>query len=155
MYLFFYKSESPFSQWYSCKFTDSNSINYTSSEQYMMYKKAILFNDLGIANKILSASNPKLIKIYGRQVKNFDETLWKKNRENIVYQGNLYKFTQNNLLKKIMLDTKDKILVEASPYDKIWGIGMCKTHKDINDKSKWKGLNLLGKCLMKVRSSIK
>lgn len=152
-YIFFWKSESIFSQWYSCNFIDLDN-TYSSTEQYMMYQKAKLFNDLEIANKILKTNNPRTIKMYGRKVKNFNENIWIKNRENIVYNGNLLKFQQNKYLQKELLKTNNKILVEASPYDKIWGIGMNKNHKDILDKTKWKGLNLLGICLMKVRETI-
>ena len=153
-YEFFWKSDSPFSQWYPCKFIDNN-IEFVSTEQYMMYQKAKLFKDKEISDKILNTSNPKSIKMYGRKVKNFNERIWVIHRKNIVYNGNLLKFQQNKNLKKKLLETKDKTLVEASPYDVIWGIGMSINNKNHLDETKWRGLNLLGKCLMRVRNIIK
>ena len=153
-YEFFWKSNSPFSQWHPCEFTDDD-IKFTSTEQYMMYQKAKLFKDKEISDKILNTTNPRSIKMYGRKVKKFNDKIWISHRERIVYNGNLLKFRQNKNLKKKLLETKDKILVEASPYDEIWGIGMSTNNKNHLDETKWRGLNLLGKCLMLVRNTIK
>lgn len=148
---FFFRSRSPFSQWHRCKFSDGVN-TYCSAEQYMMYQKAMLFGDEEIAAKILASGDQKKIKALGRKVKGFDEKKWIKHREEIVYQGNLLKFSGK--LKKVLLDTGDAILVEASPYDKIWGIGMAATNRFATDPTKWKGLNLLGKALMRVRDTL-
>lgn len=120
-----------------------------------MYCKAILFKDQAIADKILQTSFPKLCKKYGRQVKNFDNKVWMEQCENIVFTGCLYKFTNNERLKKLLLSTDDKLLVEASPYDRIWGIGLSKYDALRTPIGQWKGNNKLGKCLMKVRDFIR
>ena len=153
-YEFFWQSASVYSQWHACEFDDADDVSYTTAEQYMMYKKAKLFGDNVMANAIMKATNPKVIKTCGRQVSNFNEKIWKEHRESIVYNGNLLKFSQNAALKKKLMDTGDKIIVEASPYDKIWGIGMRRDHPDARHPKKWKGLNLLGKCLMDVRREL-
>jgi ribA/ribD-fused uncharacterized protein len=123
-------------------------------EQYMMAEKAKLFKDSKILEKIMESNTPKQIKALGRIVKNFDESVWKQNRYSIAIKGNLNKFSQNKNLKKFLLGTKNKVIVEASPYDKIWGIGMCTDDKSIENPLFWKGKNLLGFALMEVRDSL-
>jgi len=149
----FWESKSPFSQWYPCEFKDDDN-TYSSAEQYMMYRKAKLFDDAETANRIMRSNSPKYVKSLGRQVKNFDQKIWESNRENIVTEGNLLKFSQSEHLRKYILKTKNKILVEASPYDKIWGIGLRDSDPRSIDPDKWRGLNLLGKCLMRVRTAL-
>lgn len=146
-------SKTCLSQWWSCIFCE-NDIRYSSAEQYMMHQKALLFKDYIIAEKIMSTENPKEIKKYGRKIEDFDEKYWKKNREKIVLQGNLLKFSQNSNLYDYMLSTKEQILVEASPVDRIWGIGMKENDDNICNLNKWKGENLLGFILMEVRDRI-
>jgi ribA/ribD-fused uncharacterized protein len=137
------------SQWYSSAFKDSDDYRYVNAEQFMMVQKALLFGDEKIANQMMKVSDPKTLKDLGRQVQNFDEDTWVEHREDIVYWGNYYKFSQNPKLKQFLIDTDDAYLVELSPYDRIWGVGTQST------KSKdWKGLNLLGKALMKVREEL-
>lgn len=143
----------PFSQWYISLFT-VNGIQYNCCEQYMMAQKALLFNDQPTYTKIMATSEPKKQKALGRKVANFDETKWINNRERIVYEGNLEKFKQNDEIKKVLLDTKDATICEAAPYDKIWGIGLHKTDPKVQDKTQWKGLNLLGTALMSVRDNL-
>ena len=138
------------SQWYISSFKVDN-IKYFCAEQYMMSQKALLFNDLDTYNKIMNSQHQNECKKLGREIKNFDHEKWDKNKFDIVTTGNIHKFQQNEQLKNYLLSTNKKILVEASPYDKIWGIGMAETDKNILDESKWKGSNLLGKALMKVR----
>lgn len=142
-----------FSQWYPCKFI-VDGITYHNTEQYMMAEKAKLFGDNDVYKLLLTSHDPSNSKKLGRQIKNFDEKIWNKNREIIVYNANLAKFSQNADLKTKLLATKTSVLVEASPYDKIWGIGMTTSHPDFNDPKKWKGLNLLGNALMKVRNTL-
>jgi ribA/ribD-fused uncharacterized protein len=153
-YTFFWKpseTNGEFSQWHMSEFTDAEGIIYKCAEQYMMYWKAKLFDDEKIAKKILDTTDPKEIKLLGRKIKNFDESTWVANREDIVYDGNYYKFTQDKKLKKKLLKCSN--FVEASPYDKIWGIGYVKSQALAN-KSTW-GLNLLGKALDKVKEVLK
>ena len=142
------------SQWYDCLF-EVDGIKYNTSEQYMMAQKALLFEDHETYEKIINSKIPKEIKDLGREVKNFSSDKWNLKKFDIVVKGNIEKFSQNEKLKQFLLKTKDKILVEASPFDKIWGIGMKEDDKDILDESKWKGENLMGKAIMKAREFIK
>lgn len=152
MYEFFYGGI--YSQFFPCTFLEDG-IRYTCAEQYMMAKKALLFNDMDSYNEILSLANPYKIKALGRRVKNFDQKIWDEYKEDIVFKGNLLKFSQNQALCKELLATENKEIVEASPTDIIWGIGLAETDPDIYDKSKWRGTNLLGKAIMKVRDVLK
>jgi len=129
-------------------------INYNCCEQYMMAQKALLFNDKDILSFIMNSSSPKEQKSLGRKVKNFDPITWKSQCKDIVFKGNYHKFTQHEHLKQELLNTTGKILVEASPYDNIWGIGLNEESPDIHDPSKWKGKNYLGYILTKVRIQI-
>ena len=120
----------------------------------MMACKAALFSDTTTLDLILEenakpVTDPKEMKALGRMITPFDEVTWAKHREEIVYLGNLYKFEQNGELKKLLMGTGDLILVEASPRDRIWGIGF-KEDRAMAEKERW-GLNLLGKALMRVR----
>ena len=107
-----------------------------------------------MAFNILNNNNPKDIKAYGRKVSNFNEKVWDENKEQIVLKGNILKFSQNSPLKDYLLNTKEKILVEASPYDKVWGIGMKEDSPGITGINNWKGLNLLGFALMETRERL-
>ncbi|MFW5962440.1 MAG: NADAR family protein [bacterium] len=153
-YVFFFKQRSPFSQWYFADFTDEKGITFNCCEQYMMYKKAMVFDDPKIGRTILNANHPSRQKKLGRQVRRFSQEVWEYLREDIVYEGNLLKFSQNQELKKLLLKTGDRKLVEASPYDKIWGVKMSMDDPNILNKDKWRGLNLLGKALMEVREEL-
>lgn len=128
---------------------------YCCAEQYMMYEKAILFGDVETGTHIMTAPNQKAMKDYGRQVKNFNEDVWNQKKFGIVLRGNILKFSQNRELRQYLLGTRDKILVEASPYDRIWGVGMQKGNADLLDPSKWKGQNLLGFALMEARDLLR
>lgn len=143
-----------FSQWYPSKFIVGGK-EYRFAEQFMMARKAELFNDLETLQKIMIASDARTIKTLGREVKSFDPTIWNEKKFKVVVQGNLAKFTQDVELRDFLLSTGDKILVEASPYDKIWGIGLDEKSPDAIHPQKWRGQNLLGFALMKVRSIIK
>ncbi len=147
-------TKSCLSQWYPCKF-NSNGIEYNCAEQYMMSEKAKLFKDDKMYQLILKETSQKKIKGYGRKIKNFNSEEWDKNKINIVVQGNILKFSQNEDLKQFLIETGDKILVEASPTDRIWGIGLDQYDPDSRNPLKWKGENLLGFSLMKVRDIIK
>lgn len=142
------------SNWYLVDFI-IDGVTYTSVEQYMMYIKAMTFNDLDIANKIMSTSDVKVIKSLGRSVFNYNDTIWSDIRTRVVYDALLAKFSQNDDLRKLLLDTGDSILVECAVKDTIWGIGLSMNNPNRYDKSKWKGKNLLGKALMKVRGKLR
>lgn len=143
-----------FSQWFPFEFKE-NGISYKTAEHYMMAGKAKLFNDNEILERILKAETPNQAKSLGRKVKNFDPQRWDDHKYEIVKQGNLLKFSQHEKFKEFLLSTNDQILVEASPYDKIWGIGMLETDKRAENPSQWDGENLLGFALMEVRDELK
>ncbi len=126
---------------------------FDNAEQWMMYNKALLFKDFVSAKSIIYTKNPKKVKALGRKIANFDEEVWRKHREDIVYNGTIHKFTQNPNLKKQLLDISQDF-VEASPYDTIWGIGLSANDPLAKHESTWKGLNLLGKILTKVRHEL-
>jgi ribA/ribD-fused uncharacterized protein len=121
----------------------------------MMYQKAILFGDTNIARAILSTDNPKEQKDLGRMVSNYNDEIWAAKRVDIMVAGLFEKFNQNPRLKEALLNTGDTIIVEASPVDRIWGIGLAEDHPDALDQTKWRGQNLLGVVLMRVRDEIR
>lgn len=139
-----------FSNWYYCHFTYQGH-DFCNTEQAFMWEKARHFNDFKTADEILRTPNPRENKKLGRQVKNFNAETWMINSYSIMVGVNICKFAQNDELYKVLLSTDDKILVEASPYDKIWGIGIGKDDDDCLDESKWQGMNLLGRALNFVR----
>jgi len=145
----YFKSNYP-SQWFISSFIIDN-ITYNCCEQYMMAQKAKFFNDEETFKLIMTATEPKEHKSLGRLVKNFDEIEWNKVADEIVFQANLAKFSQNLELKQKLLRTGNKIIVECSPYDKIWGNGLNITDTLNTIPENWKGTNRLGKALMKVR----
>lgn len=143
-----------YSQWHKAPMI-IDKIEYNSCEQYMMHQKALIFGDGDVAKQIMQETNPKEQKKFGRMIKNFDKATWDKNCLAIVYEGNLAKFRQNPELKEEMLNTGDRIFVEASPLDNIWGIGMSENDIGVDDPSFWQGLNLLGQALNLVKNQIK
>jgi len=143
-----------FSQWWLSSFK-VDKITYKTAEHWMMAKKAELFKDEEVLSKIIKANSPAEAKKLGREVRNYDDKIWLKNRYEIVKQGNYHKFSQNADLKTFLLNTKERVLVEASPVDQIWGIGMASDHKDVLNPEKWRGLNLLGFALMEVRDELR
>lgn len=126
-------------------------MEFTCVEQYMMFMKAKLFEDHETADEIMSITNPRTIKRLGRSVRNFNPKVWDDNKYSIVFEGCLAKFSQNEGLKKRLLATEGTI-VEASPYDVIWGIGLREDDPHALDPSKWRGENLLGEILTDVRT---
>jgi hypothetical protein len=151
-YTLFFTDASPFSQWYRCSFTVGEA-TFNCAEQFMMHGKAKLFDDPETAALILAADHPREHKALGRKVKRFDDKRWKQERETIVMAGNRAKFTQNAELRELLLAAKGT-LVEASPYDKIWGIGLAASDPRAQDPSQWKGQNLLGKILTALRDEL-
>ena len=141
------------SNWFFTDF-EVDGIQYSSMEQYMMYQKAICFEDHEIAKQILETNDPGKIKALGRMVRNFDGRIWNGLRQIIVYEGLLEKFRQNDELKRKLLATKQNILAECAVQDKIWGIGLSMKDEKRFYMSEWLGQNLLGFCLMKVRERL-
>ena len=151
----------PLSQWYG-GFKDQtggflngghlSGYYFNCCEQWMMWQKAHVFGDSEIADKILRETNPGTQKDLGRQVKNFQPKSWDSIKEEVVFVGNYLKFTQNEHLKDFMLKYPiDTIFAEAAPWDPIWGIGLGPEDPDAADPSKWRGQNLLGKAISRVR----
>lgn len=120
----------------------------------MMAEKARLFGDDEALQRVLVAKTPAEAKKIGRLVKNFEPALWDENKYQSVVEGNLHKFSQHADLLTFLLNTGDRVLVEASPVDKIWGIGMAGDHKDVENPTRWKGENLLGYALMETRDKL-
>ena len=141
------------SNWYHSDFRLDN-IAFSSMEQYMMYKKAICFDDMEIAEKILKTQDAAEIKALGRQVSGYQDNIWSGLRQIIVYEGLLAKFSQNELLRKQLIKTRDAILAECAVRDQIWGIGLSMKDPKRLDISQWRGQNLLGYALMMVRKKI-
>lgn len=150
---FFFGAENPLSNWHPASFV-VNDVRFSNNEQFMMYCKAKLFGDEDAASKIIKVTTPREHKALGRQVRGFDEAKWNEKREIYVRKGCQAKFSQNPQMLTFLLETDGTELVEASPYDRIWGVGLAANNPLIHDKSKWLGLNLLGKCLMIVRASL-
>ena len=142
---------SVFSNWATARFVvDGN--EFRTSEQYFMYMKAKTFKDEEIAQEILKyGTNPKEAKKLGRKVKNYDDAVWNVKRYDIMYDAIKYKFDANPQMKEELMSYHGKSFVEASPYDKVWGIGICEDDAEADDESMWKGTNLLGKALTELR----
>ena len=142
------------SNWYLSDFK-VNEVKYSSMEQFMMYKKAIRFQDIEKAQQILSTNDVALIKEYGRQVKGYNDSIWCGVRQMVVYQGLLAKFSQNNILCNKLLQTHNDILAECAVKDRVWGIGLSMNDPERLDLAKWRGQNLLGYTLMMVREDLR
>ncbi|MGV8120593.1 MAG: NADAR family protein [Candidatus Xenobiia bacterium LiM19] len=149
---FFFFWKGPLSQWHRCMFTVDN-VSYNCAEQYMMAKKAELFGDLKSLERIMSSNSPREQKALGRKVKNFEPKIWNSQAKNHVLKANTAKFSQNPDLKRFLLDTKG-LIVEASPLDTIWGIGLDEDDPRALDRAQWKGTNWLGEVLTKVRTAL-
>ena len=167
---FFWSSSSPFSQWYKVNFKapifngghfisewqkvhfGSSEIEFSSAEKYMMLSKAIICGDSLIAMKIMETDNVRKIKELGRQVNNFDEDVWEFHRIGVIYSANRYKFNSNPDLKEALIETSPMTLVEASPNDKIWGIGLTEDDERSKNRETWLGYNLLGEILTNLRN---
>ncbi|PYC19774.1 DUF1768 domain-containing protein [Pseudomonas jessenii] len=139
-----------FSQWYEAEFVVEGQ-RYPTAEHFMMAEKAALFDDQEIRAQVLLAPTPNAAKALGRKVRGFNDQLWLQHRYDIVVRANQAKFSQNPELNEFLMRTGSRVIVEASPVDDIWGIGLAQDHTDVNDPNLWKGLNLLGFALMQVR----
>jgi ribA/ribD-fused uncharacterized protein len=144
-------TKSCFSQWWDRHPFVLDGITYPTAEHWMMAEKARLFGDSEACARILAATHPNEAKRLGRQVRGFDDARWRQARWDIVIRGNNAKFGQHSALRDFLLATGDRVIVEASPYDRIWGIGMAATHLDAEYPARWRGENLLGFALMEMR----
>ncbi|GAB3862291.1 NADAR family protein [Dactylosporangium cerinum] len=141
------------SQWAPIGFA-VDGVRFATAEHYMMWSKAELFGDTATAAKILAAGHPGEVKALGREVRGFDETIWKRERFGIVVAGSEAKFGQRDDLREFLVGTGDRILVEASPLDRIWGIGLSAQDASADEPALWRGLNLLGFALMRARTTL-
>jgi ribA/ribD-fused uncharacterized protein len=147
-------SDACFSQWWSCRFTVDGQA-YASAEQFMMAGKARLFGDDATREQILATHDPGRAKALGRQVRGFVEAAWQAARFDLVTRGNVAKFGQEEGLRRYLLATRNQILVEASPVDRIWGIGLAADHEHAEQPARWRGLNLLGFALVRARAILR
>lgn len=150
-FTFFWKSR--LSQWQHAPFVHGG-LGFTHAEQFMMHAKAVLFGDRSAAERILAAPTPAEHQQIGRTIQGFDESVWVQFREGIVFTGNLARFRQNADQRELLFATRGTTLVEASPFDRIWGIGLAAGDPRALDRSQWLGLNLLGEILTQVREAL-
>lgn len=149
-YTFFW--DGPFSQWHSSPFYIEGN-TFSCAEQYMMYMKALTFGDKETAALIMEAGSPRIQKALGRKVKNFNADIWNVIAKDIVFRGNMAKFTQNLHLMEALSNTEGTLIVEASPFDTIWGIGLDEKTAAVTPPDEWKGTNWLGQVCTEVRES--
>jgi hypothetical protein len=141
------------SQWFPASFA-GDGVRYATAEHFMMAEKARLFGDSATLGRILAAKTPAEAKKLGRSVSGFSDEVWRAHRFAIVVRASLAKFRSSTQLRSFLLATGSRVLVEASPRDRIWGIGMTAGNRDALDPEKWRGLNLLGFALMAARQEL-
>jgi len=141
------------SQWHPARFV-VDGVEYNCCEQFMMAEKARVFGDAEALAKILASKSPRAQKALRRTVRNFDKATWDGVCRGIVYAGNLARFSQDEALRRALLATGEKTIVEASPTDRIWGIGLSQDDPRAQDPAQWRGTNWLGIVLMQVRASL-
>jgi len=146
-------TQSCFSQWWHAPFVVEGK-RYATAEHWMMAGKALMFKDTEMADRILAASSPAEAKKLGRGVQGFDAVTWDEQKFDLVAEGNFHKFSQHKPLRDFLLATGDRILVEASPVDPVWGIGLAADDDRAANPLLWKGENLLGFALMQVRDRL-
>lgn len=149
----FHKPEEPngfLSNWYMSSFSDDEYGEFSSAEQYMMYRKAVLFGDDETARQVMVLSSPAEIKALGRLVKGFDQKLWDENKYEIVKRGVQLKFSQNKELMERLLSFGGCVFAECSVSDRVWGIGLFMSSPDRFSVKKWRGENLLGRALTEI-----
>lgn len=142
------------SQWWQSPFV-LDGLTFQTAEHFMMHRKAVIFGDQDTAVEILRTQSPKEAKRLGRNVKPFDNDIWNNVADYVVTLGNFAKFHQHPELAQILLSTGDAILVEASPYDRVWGVGIAADDPRIEQPSSWPGANKLGIILMDVRTMLR
>jgi hypothetical protein len=143
-----------FSQWWPSPFT-ADGVEYATAEHWMMAGKARLFGDTEAERKAVAATSPAAAKKVGRTVRGFDEETWRRHRYDIVVAGSTHKFGHHADLRAYLLGTGGRVLVEASPVDRIWGIGVPADDERAQDPARWRGLNLLGFALMEARERLR
>lgn len=141
------------SQWHRSPFV-CKGVHFPTCEHFMMFNKAVLFQDMETAAKILDTPHPREAKELGRRVRNFNQTTWEMARQGFVISGNYLKFNMHTSMREVLLSTEGTLLVEANQYDSIWGIGMSIDDPAIEDRRNWRGENLLGWCLTQVRETL-
>ncbi len=141
------------SQWWAAPFTVDGR-TYRTAEHWMMWSKAVLFADRAKADEILLSGHPNQAKALGRQVRGFDQEIWERERFGIVVQGSVHKYTAYPELRDYLLGTTGRVLVEASPLDRVWGIGLAADDPKAGDPARWRGLNLLGFALIQAREQL-
>lgn len=142
------------SQWFPCSFT-IDGIEYASAEHFMMAEKARLFRDDDALAQILACKTPAEAKALGRSVRDYDDAAWGRARVSAVVRGNVAKFGQNDGFARFLASTRERVIVEASPRDRIWGIGMGASNPDARVPARWRGQNLLGFALMEARAKLR
>ena len=150
----FWQADSVFSNWHPAEFTYDGE-KFENSEACFIYRKCQTFGDTETIYELLDCQGPGYVKRLGREIAWFNEAKWVEVREQCMYDACFAKFSQNEDMKKALLDTGDREIVEASPYDTIWGIGLRPDDDKALYRTNWKGLNLLGKVLMKVRADLR
>ncbi|GHF73842.1 hypothetical protein GCM10010218_63790 [Streptomyces mashuensis] len=143
-----------FSQWWPAPFPADGKV-YATAEHWMMAGKARLFGDAEAEERVLAAGHPKQAKDIGRTVRGFDDEVWRRHRFALVVEGSVHKFGHHPELRDYLLGTGDRVLVEASPLDRVWGIGLAADDERAQDPARWQGLNLLGFALMEARQRLR
>jgi ribA/ribD-fused uncharacterized protein len=147
----FWRTREIYSNWHPAAFSDESGRRFANSEQFMMWGKALVMGDVEMSERMMGVSDPKALKALGRQVRNYVDARWVQHRLAVMVHGCYLKFSQNLAMKAELLTTGERILVEASPDDALWGIGLEESDPRCLDRSQWLGLNLLGEALMIVR----
>ena len=138
------------SQWYPATFATEGQ-RFRTAEHYMMWSKALAFGDYDTAELVLASDHPRAAKALGRRVANLHEPTWEALRFDVVVRANLAKFAQHETLRAWLISTAPALLVEASPSDRVWGIGLDEADPDARRPERWRGQNLLGLALCRVR----
>lgn len=141
------------SQWWPSPFT-LDGVRYATAEHWMMASKARLFGDTEAEREAVAASSPAQAKKIGRLVRGFDDAIWERERYGIVVEGSFHKFAAHPDLRAFLLGTGNRVLVEASPLDRVWGIGLAADDERAMDPARWRGPNLLGFALMAARERL-
>jgi ribA/ribD-fused uncharacterized protein len=145
----------PFSNWSEANFIDKNThLSFTNTEQAFMWYKAMFFGATEIASQIYNSHSPAAVKALGRKIPNYNDVTWNMVRFGFMVYVNYLKYSQLESFRKALLDTGSRTLVEASPVDKVWGVGLAKENPLILDQANWQGTNLLGKALEEVRKIV-